>query len=122
MAAGDHLGTYAEGWTRGDANTLLEAMSPDYVLDDPNTGRIAKSDFAAYFAKLTAELEAVRGGPPSGNFLELSEIVTQEADGVLTAWCWWTFPGTSIAGSGLIKASADGVLSERLTYYTRLSS
>ena len=53
---------------------------------------------------------------------ELSQVLTGEEDGELTAWCWWTVPGTSIEGSGLIKVSDDGVVSERLTYYTALSA
>jgi hypothetical protein len=36
MSAADHLGTYAEGWTKGDADTILKAVSDDYTFDDPN--------------------------------------------------------------------------------------
>ena len=53
-------------------------------------------------------------------FIELSEIVTQEEGGILTAWAWWVVPGTPIEGSGLIKVGPNGVLSERLTFYTKL--
>jgi hypothetical protein len=38
----------------------------------------------------------------------------------LTAWCWWKILGTDIQGSGLIKVGAEGILSERITYYTLL--
>jgi hypothetical protein len=68
-------------------------MSPDYVLDDPNEGRIPRSEFVAYFEELKRTLDGIRGGPPAANTLDLSEVVTQEEGGVLTAWCWWTFPG-----------------------------
>ena len=122
MALADHLSTYAQGWVNGDADTILRAASPGYVFDDPNAGRIAREAFREYLAGAKAELDALRGGAPSGPFLELSEVVTHEADGILTAWCWWTFPGTSIAGSGLIKVGEEGVLSERLCYYTPLAS
>jgi hypothetical protein len=97
-------------------------MSPDYVLDDPNEGRIPRSEFVAYFEELKRTLDGIRGGPPAANTLDLSEVVTQEEGGVLTAWCWWTFPGTPIEGSGLIKVGDEGVRSERLAFYTRLSS
>jgi hypothetical protein len=33
MSAADHLGTYAEGWTKGDADTILKAVSDDYTFD-----------------------------------------------------------------------------------------
>ncbi len=52
--------------------------------------------------------------------MELSEVVTQENEEVITAWCWWAIPGTDIKGSGLIKVRADGVRSEVITYYTKL--
>jgi len=53
--------------------------------------------------------------------MELSEVLTQEDEGVLTAWCWWSIPGTELKGSGLIKAGPTGIRSEVITYYTKLS-
>jgi len=50
MSAADHLGTYAEGWTKGDTDTILKAVSEDYTFDDPNAGKIAKSKFAEYLS------------------------------------------------------------------------
>ena len=38
MSAADHLGAYAEGWIKGDAEAILKAVSDDYIFDDPNTG------------------------------------------------------------------------------------
>lgn len=122
MSAADHLGKYAQGWTTGDIETLVSSLSPEYVLDDPNEGRIPRAELAAYFDELKRTLDRLRGGPPSGNMLELSDVVTHEEGGVLTAWCWWTFPGTPIEGSGLIKVGDEGVRSERLAFYTRLST
>ncbi len=58
--------------------------------------------------------------PYSGPLMELTEVTTGEDDGVLTAWCWWSIPGTAIQGSGLIKAGEIGVQSEKLAYYTKL--
>jgi hypothetical protein len=37
MSAADHLGTYAEGWTKGDADTILKAVSDDYTFDRDRT-------------------------------------------------------------------------------------
>ncbi len=53
-------------------------------------------------------------------FMEISEVLTDEKDGILTAWCWWAIPGTNIRGSGLIKVGSEGVRSEVITYYTKL--
>ncbi len=120
MSAADHLGTYAEGWTKGDADTILKAVSDDYTFDDPNTGKVAKSKFAEYLSGVKETVRSLRGGNLPDPFMELSEVVTQENEGVITAWCWWAIPGTDIKGSGLIKVGADGVHTEVITYYTKL--
>lgn len=122
MNKADHLAAYAEGWTTGDNEKILSALADNYVLDDPNHGRVAKGEMSAYLDGMKATVSELRGGKEEAQFLALSEVLTGEQDGELTAWCWWTVPGTSIAGSGLIKVSDDGVVSERLTYYTALSA
>jgi len=120
MSKADHLAAYAEGWTTGTINTILSALADDFVLDDPNHGRVAKNDMPAYLEGMKATVSELRGGKKESQLLELTEVVTGEEEGILTAWCWWTAPGTAIAGSGLIKVSDSGIVSERLTYYTAL--
>jgi len=120
MSAADHLETYAEGWTKGDAGTILKAVSDSFVFDDPNAGKITKSGLASYLSEMKETVRSLRGGRTSETLMELSEVVTQESEGVLTAWCWWAMPGTAIEGSGLIKVGTNGVRSEVITYYTKL--
>ena len=120
MGASEHLGTYAEGWTKGDADIILGAVTEDFVFDDPNSGQIPKSEFKSYMEDLKGTVDSLRGGQPAEQFMELTEVVTQESEGVITAWCWWAIPGTEIQGSGLLKVSSEGVMSERITYYTKL--
>jgi hypothetical protein len=120
MGASDYLGTYAEGWTKGDSETILSAASESFVFDDPNSGKITKGNFTDYLAGLREAVVSMRGGEYEGPFMELSEVVTRDDDDGLTASCWWEIPGTGIQGSGLIKVGPDGVLSERIAYYTKL--
>ena len=120
MSKADHLAAYAEGWTTGNTDKLISALADNYVLDDPNHGRVAKGEMAAYLDGMKAAVSELRGGKEEAQFLALSEVLTGEEDGELAAWCWWSVPGTSLAGGGLIKVSDDGVVSERLTYYTAL--
>ena len=120
MSAMDHLGSYAEGWSNGVLDTIMGAVTGSFVFDDPNAGKIAKADLAAYFAGMTELVASIRGSNYDGPFMELSEVVTKDEDGVLTASCWWAVPGTDIQGSGLIKVTDEGVISERLAYYTKL--
>lgn len=120
MSAADHLGKYAEGWGKGDADIIVTAIADGYTLDDPNEGIISKQGFSNYFAALKQTVASLCGDKVPDPFLELSEVMTQEQDGVLSAWCWWTFPGSGISGSGLIKVNENGVISEVLTYHTKL--
>jgi len=121
MSASDHLGVYAEGWTKGDAEMILRAVTDDYTFDDPNAGVIPKSKLAEYLSGMRDDIQSLLGGSIPEPFMELSEVVTQESEGVLTAWCWWAVPGTELKGSGLIKVGSDGVRSEVITYYTKLA-
>jgi hypothetical protein len=120
MGAAEHLGIYAQGWTNGDSDTILKAVSDGYTFDDPNSGAIPRKDFSRYLAGLKETVKSLRGGSLPKPFMELSEVVTQENQGVITAWCWWAIPGTDIKGGGLIKVAADGVRSEVITYYSKL--
>ena len=120
MSASEHLGTYAEGWTKGDAELILKAAADNFTFNDPNAGVIPKSEFAAYLEGMKETVSSLRGGTLPEPFMELSEVVTKEEEGVLTAWCWWAVPGTQIKGSGLIKVGSEGVQSEMIAYYTKL--
>jgi hypothetical protein len=103
MSASDHLGTYAEGWTKGDAELILKAAADNYTLDDPNAGVIPKNDFVDYLGGMKETVTSLCDGTLPEPFMELSEVVTEEKEGVLTVWCWWAVPGTEIKGSGLIN-------------------
>ena len=120
MGAAEHLGVYAEGWTKGEAQTILRAVTDDYTFDDPNAGTIPKSKFADYLSAMKGTVRSLCGGNLPEPFMELSEVVTQESEGMLTAWCWWAVPGTELKGSGLIKVGSNGVKSEVITFYTKL--
>jgi hypothetical protein len=120
MSAADHLGTYAEGWMNGEADKIAGAVSDDFVFGDPNEGTIGKAGIAAHLAGMKEAVASLRSADYSGPLMELTEVTTSEDDGVLTAWCWWSIPGTTIQGSGLIKAGDSGVRSEKITYYTKL--
>jgi len=120
MSAAEFLAMYAEGWTKGDAETIVNALAEDYILDDPNAGKITKNEITEYLTSMKGMARSLLDGNLPEPFLELTEVVTRETDGEITAWAWWTMPGTLIKGSGLIKVDPQGVRSEVLTYYTRL--
>lgn len=117
MDKGQHLQAYAGGWVGGDAEAILGAVADSFVFHDP-AGAVAKANFAAYFTKLKDDVGKAGGNQPGTPFLEISEVVTNEAEGVLTAWCWWRYSGTDVGGSGLIKVGDQGVTSEHITHFT----
>ena len=119
MAASDYLNQYAEGWTKGDAQIITGSLADSFQFDDPNVGKIDKQGLAEYLGGMWQMVEGIRG-KTSDPLLEITEVVTQEEQGILTAWVWWAVPGTPIQGSGLIKVGDQGVLSERLCFYTKL--
>ena len=87
MDAADYLGKYAEGWRAGDVDTIVGSLADDYVLDDPNAGKITKAGFADYMGGLKESVASARGFTSSGPFMTISEVITQEKDGVFTGWC-----------------------------------
>ncbi|MFC1628649.1 nuclear transport factor 2 family protein [Gemmatimonadota bacterium] len=119
MSIADHLGTYAEGWAKGDADILKSAMADDYTFDDPNFGKVPKDNMGEYMAAFKEQILSARGDLPD-QILEITEIVTQEEEDSMTVWCWWAVPGTEIKGGGLIKVGPEGIRSEVITYYTKL--
>ncbi len=108
MSAADYLGAYADGWTNGDADKIIGSLSDWYVLDDPNEGHITKPDVADFLARMKEDVASIRGEDYAGPFMELTEVTTREDGDILTAWCWWSIPGTAFQGAGLIKVGDDG--------------
>ena len=119
MNAAEHLNAYAEGWTHGDADMILKATAEDFTFDDPNVGVITRDAFSDYLAELKEAIASQGAGQVPDPLMALTEVLTQEADGRLTASCWWAVPGTALKGAGLIKADADGVHSEVITYHAK---
>ena len=109
----ESLGLYAEGWTQGDVDKVMAAIAPTFTFDDPQVGLVSKQDFPEYFRKI----RALRSEQP---FMLLTEVITQEGLDALTAWCWWEIPSV-VQGSGLIKVTDQGVVSEQIAYYTKLA-
>ena len=96
----------------------MSSLADEYVMDDPAVeGPVSKAGFRDYFNQ-TKETAASMGGG-GDPFMEITEIVTSESDGILTAWAWWEMLGTPMKGGGSIKITENGVISERLTFYTK---
>ena len=120
MSIQDHIAAFAEGWTTGNLERILESLAPQFTLDDPNAGEFGKSDIPAYLDGLKLAVGELRGQMPYAPLMEMSEVVIKDDETPTSVWAWWAVPGTPLAGSALVKVSEDGVVSERLTYHTAL--
>lgn len=120
MSIQDHIASYAEGWTLGDSEKIMSAVSPAMVLDDPNVGKVTRDALPDYIAGLKNAVAELRAGNAHDKLMEMSEIVIKDDETPVSIWAWFTIPGTALAGSALIKVADDGVIEERLAYYTSL--
>jgi hypothetical protein len=69
ISASEHLGTYAEGWTKGDVGLILKAAAGNFTFNDTNVGAIPKSEFADYLEGMKEMVASVREGPLSEKFM-----------------------------------------------------
>ena len=75
----------------------------------------------AYFEQLKAAVRELRSGNEESPVIRIGEVMTRDEGDILTVWLWWAVPGTALEGAGLIKIAPRGVVSERLTYFTKLA-
>lgn len=114
------IDSYLEGWRLGDANMSLDATTPEFFYDDPNTGRIARKDFLQFFEDFRTTVRdggEVASGEP---FLTYTDVVVSEESVPHKVWCWWRATGTDFQGSALICFGDHGVISEKIAYFSRL--
>lgn len=120
MSIQDHIAAYAEGWTLGDSDKIMSVVSPDMVLDDPNVGKIDRDALPDYIAGLKNAVAELRAGDDHDTLMDMSEVVIKDDETPVSIWAWFTVPGTALAGSALIKVAEEGVIEERIAYYTSL--
>jgi len=115
-----HIDAYLEGWRLGDANMSLGATTPEFFYDDPNTGRIPRKDFLQFFEDFRSTVVDGRQAASGGPFLTYTDVVISEASVPPKAWCWWQATGTDFQGSALVYFGDDGVISEKIAYFSKL--
>ena len=107
---------YIQGWYELDANKLIQAVTDDFLFDDPaEPAPIGTADLGDYMRRW--DVRTRRLG--ADNLWILADEVRQDRDGILTDWEWWELPGSPLKGMALVKTSDQGVLLERITYFDR---
>ena len=122
MSAKLQIKTYLEGWRLGDPALSLGATAAGFYYDDPNTGRIMRDDFIGFMEDFKDAAKEICNGVLPEPFLTYTETVMQQQESVMTVWCWWCVTGTDFQGSAIIKVDDNGVLSERIAYFSPLPS
>ena len=120
MSVRQHIDTYLKGWERGDGALSFSVTAESFCYDDPNTGRIPRDEFVQFVEDFkTAAIEM--GGEVNANpFLQYSDVVIKDDELPATVWCWWQALGTELQGCALVKVGEEGVLHEKIAYFSRL--
>ena len=120
MSVRQHIDTYLKGWELGDGALSLSVTAANFCYDDPNSRRIARHEFVQFvedFKAAAIELGAAVNASP---FLQYSDVVIKDDTLPATVWCWWQAVGTDLQGCALVKVGEEGVLHEKIAYFSRL--
>ncbi len=116
-----NIETYLQGWKMGDGEISLPATNESFTYDDPDTGTIQRNEFVQFvndFKALAIELGAEENANPFLNYSDT--VIHYDSENTATVWCWWHANGTDLQGSAVIKAHEDGVLHEKIAYFSKL--
>jgi len=114
------IDTYLEGWELGDGALSLSVTADSFHYDDPNTGRIPRHEFVEFVEDFKRAAVAMGGAENARPFLQYSDVVIKHDQLPATVWCWWQAIGTELQGCALVKVGEEGVLHEKIAYFSRL--
>jgi len=112
--------TYLKGWELGDGALSLSVTAQGFYYDDPNRGRVSRRQFVEFVKDFKRAAVAMGGEEGANPFLRYSDVVIKDDELPVTVWCWWQAVGTDLQGSALVKVSAEGVLQEKIAYFSKL--
>ena len=120
MSVRNHIETYLKGWELGDGELSLGVTAPGFCYDDPNTGRIPRAEFVQFVEDFKSAAVDMGGAVDARPFLQYTDVVIKDDELPATVWCWWQAVGTELQGCALVKVSEEGVLHEKIAYFSRL--
>jgi hypothetical protein len=112
--------TYLKGWELGDGALSLSVTAAGFCYDDPNSGRIARNEFVEFVEDFKRAAIAMGGAEDANPFLQYSDVVIKDDKLPATVWCWWQAVGTELQGSARVLVGAEGVIHEKIAYFSRL--
>ena len=120
MSVKQHISTYLKGWELGDGALSLSVTAESFCYDDPNTGRIPRTEFVQFVEDFKSAAVEMGGAVDANPFLQYTDVVIEDNELPATVWCWWQAVGTELQGCALIKVGEQGVLHEKIAYFSRL--
>lgn len=114
------ISTYLKGWELGDGEMSLSVTADSFSYDDPNTGTIPKSEFVEFVNAFKADAVEMGAKENAKPFLEYTDVVVDKSGSPTIVWCWWQAVGTDLQGCANIKASEEGILHEKIAYFSKL--
>jgi hypothetical protein len=115
-----YIDTYLKGWELGDGALSLSVTADSFCYDDPNTGRIPRHAFVQFVEDFRSAAVEMGGAANAKPFLQYSDVVIKDDEMPATVWCWWQAIGTELQGCALVKVGSEGVLHEKIAYFSRL--
>ena len=120
MSVRQHIETYLKGWELGDGALSLSVTADSFCYDDPNTGRIPREEFVQFVEDFKSAAIDMGGALDANPFLQYSDVVIKDDALPAIVWCWWQAVGTELQGCALVKVGEEGVLHEKIAYFSRL--
>ena len=120
MSVRQHIDTYLRGWELGDGELSLSATAESFSYDDPNTGTIPRHAFVQFVEDFRRAAEEMGGHINAVPFLQYTDVVVKDDALPATVWCWWQAIGTELQGSARVLVGEEGVLHEKIAYFSRL--
>ena len=120
MSVRQIIDTYLKGWELGDGALSLSVTADSFCYDDPDTGRIARDEFVEFVEDFKRAAVGMGGVENASPFLQYSDVVIKDDELPATVWCWWQAIGTELQGCALVKVGEEGVLHEKIAYFSRL--
>ena len=120
MSVRQIIDTYLKGWELGDGALSLSVTTDSFCYDDPNTGRIERYQFVEFVEDFKRAAIEMGGAKNANPFLRYSDVVIKDDEFPATVWCWWQAVGTGLQGCALVKIGEQGVLHEKIAYFSRL--
>ena len=120
MSVTQIIETYLKGWELGDGALSLSVTAQSFCYDDPNTGRIPRHEFVQFVEDFKSAAVDMGGDENANPFLQYSDVVIKDDQLPATVWCWWQAVGTELQGCALVKVGEEGVLHEKIAYFSRL--